>query len=71
MSESPALARAQFWPVTDRPDNIDPAATFAEHIRQNKTNGLAARLTGPALSVPGMAGLSKKALKKEYRDGLY
>ena len=71
MSESPALVRAQLWPVAGRPAEIEPARVFSEHIKLNKTNGLAARLASAALSVPGVTGLLKKGLEKEYKDNLY
>jgi hypothetical protein len=71
MSESPALVRVQLWPVAGRPADIEPARVFAEHIKLNKANGLGARLTSAALSVPGVTGLLKKGLEKEYKDNLY
>ncbi|MCA1454610.1 pyridoxamine 5'-phosphate oxidase family protein [Bradyrhizobium sp. BRP22] len=70
MSESRALAQARLWPAAGRPD-IDPAKVFMEHIKLNKTNGLGARLTSAALSVPGAAGLLKKTLEHEYKNNLY
>lgn len=71
MSESPALVRAQLWPVAGRPAGIEPARIFTDHIKLNKANGLGARMTSAALSVPGIAGLLKKGLEKEYKDNLY
>jgi predicted pyridoxine 5'-phosphate oxidase superfamily flavin-nucleotide-binding protein len=71
MSESPALVRAHLWPVAGRPADIEPAKVFTEHIKLNKTNGLGARLTSAALSVPGVTGLLKKSLENEYKNNLY
>lgn len=71
ISESPALLRAHLWPVAGRPAGIEPAKVFTEHIKLNKANGLGARLTSAALSVPGVTGLLKKGLEKEYKDNLY
>ncbi|MGY3617815.1 pyridoxamine 5'-phosphate oxidase family protein [Bradyrhizobium sp. USDA 10063] len=70
MSESPALVRAHLWPAADRPV-IDPAKVFSEHIKLNKANGLGARLTSAALSVPGATSLLKKGLEHEYKNNLY
>ncbi|MBO4224006.1 pyridoxamine 5'-phosphate oxidase family protein [Bradyrhizobium neotropicale] len=70
MSESPALVRTHLWPMSGRPA-IDPAKVFTEHIKLNKANGLGARLTSAALSVPGMTGLLKKGLENEYKNNLY
>ena len=71
ISQSAALVRTHLWPVADRRAEIEPAKVFTEHIKLNKTNGLGARLTSAALSVPGVTGLLKKGLQKEYKDNLY
>ena len=70
LSESAALVRASLWPVA-RHSDIDPAKLFVEHIKLNKTGGVGAALARATLSVPGMTGLLKKGLDKDYRDNLY
>lgn len=68
---SPALARATLWPVTPDTHGIEPARLFVEHIRLNRSAGLGGRLASAALAVPGVQGLLKKGLDKDYRDNLY
>ncbi|MCZ4107007.1 pyridoxamine 5'-phosphate oxidase family protein [Brevundimonas diminuta] len=70
LRDSPALARADLWPVHATSD-IDPAKLFVEHIKLNKIGGVAATLARASLSVPGMTGLLKKGLDKDYKDNLY
>ncbi len=70
LCESSALMRARPWPVSATSD-IDPAKLFVEHIKLNKTGGLGASIARASLSVPGVAGLLKKGLDKDYRDNLY
>lgn len=70
LCDSPALTCANLWPVHSSSD-IDPAKLFVEHIKLNKTAGVAATLARASLSVPGMTGLLKKGLDKDYRDNLY
>lgn len=70
LRDSPALARADLWPVRAE-SNIDPAKLFVEHIKLNKAGGVGATLARASLSVPGMTGLLKKGLDKDYRDNLY
>jgi uncharacterized protein len=70
LRESPALARAGLWPVHTETD-IDPAELFVEHIKLNKAGGIGASLARATLSVPGVTGLLKKGLDKDYRDNLY
>jgi predicted pyridoxine 5'-phosphate oxidase superfamily flavin-nucleotide-binding protein len=67
---SPALERASPWPVRQTND-IDPAKLFMDHIRLNKSGGVGAMLARASLSVPGMTGLLKKGLEKDYKDNLY
>ncbi|MET4896910.1 pyridoxamine 5'-phosphate oxidase family protein [Sphingomonadaceae bacterium jetA1] len=68
---SPALRRAALWPVHPGATDIDPSKLFVEHIRLNRNAGLGARLASAALAVPGVQGLFKKGLDKDYRDNLY
>lgn len=68
---SAALARACLWPAPAEPPAIDPAALFLDHIKLNRDAGLGARLAVAALAVPGVAGLLKKGLEKDYKDNLY
>lgn len=70
LHESAALARANLWPVETQSD-IDPAKLFVEHIKLNKAGGVGAVLARASLSVPGVTGLLKKGLDKDYRDNLY
>lgn len=70
LCDSPALARADLWPVRTECD-IDPAKLFVEHIKLNKARGVGATLARASLSLPGMTGLLKKGLGKDYRDNLY
>ncbi len=44
---------------------------FVEHVRLNGDKGLGARLAGAALSVPGVTGLLRKGLEKDYKTNLY
>ena len=67
---SPALERANLWPVYAQTD-IDPATLFVEHIKLNKTTGIGATLARASLSVPGVTGLLKKGLDKDYKENLY
>ncbi|GAA0737108.1 MULTISPECIES: pyridoxamine 5'-phosphate oxidase family protein [Sphingomonas] len=68
---SPALERAALWPVKPDAHGIEPAKLFVEHIKLNRNAGLAGKLASAALAVPGMQGLLKKGLDKDYRDNLY
>jgi len=65
---SAALGRAQLWPAAAAPADIRPAKMFADHVRLNKDKGLAARLAGALVSVPG---LMQRGLDKDYKDNLY
>jgi predicted pyridoxine 5'-phosphate oxidase superfamily flavin-nucleotide-binding protein len=65
---SPALERANLWPVRDEID-IDPAKLFVEHIKLNKAMGIGATLARASLSVPGVTELLKKG--KDYKENLY
>lgn len=67
---SAALERAKLWPVRKESD-IDPARLFVEHIKRNRAGGLGAALARAGLSVPGMTGLLRKGLDKDYKDNLY
>jgi predicted pyridoxine 5'-phosphate oxidase superfamily flavin-nucleotide-binding protein len=68
LADSAALARAQLWPVGARPDDLDPAAIFAGHVRLNKTGGLQAKLARAMVSIPGMM---EKGLQHDYKNNLY
>ena len=68
--DSAALVRANPWPVHAQSD-IDPAELFVEHIKLNKTDGVGAALARASLSVPGVTGLLKKGLDKDYKRNLY
>lgn len=68
MRASPALGRARLWPAAAAPADIRPAKMFADHVRLNKDQGLAARLAGAFVSVPG---LMERGLAKDYKDNLY
>lgn len=70
LRDSPALTRADLWPVHAE-IGIDPAKLFVEHIKLNKAGGIGASLARATLSVPGVTGLLKKGLDKDYRDNLY
>ncbi|KPG01276.1 pyridoxamine 5-phosphate oxidase [Rhodopseudomonas sp. AAP120] len=71
LHDSPALRRAKLWPLHPPTHGIDAAKLFVEHIKLNRNAGLGARLTSAALSVPGVSGLLKKGLDKEYKNNLY
>lgn len=64
--ESATLARARLWPVTAPVTDIKPAKMFVDHVKLNK--GLAAKLIGAAMSVPG---LMQKGLEHDYKKNLY
>lgn len=70
LHDSAALARADLWPVHATSD-IDPAKLFVEHIKRNKAGGVGAALARASLSVPGVTGLLKKGLDKDYKENLY
>lgn len=70
LRDSSALSRTQLWPVHAETD-IDPARLFVEHIKLNNAGGIGASLARATLSVPGVTGLLKKGLDKDYRDNLY
>lgn len=65
---SMALERARLWPAASAPADIKPAQMFAAHVKLNKTRGLAARVAGAFVSVPG---LMQRGLDKDYKDNLY
>ncbi|MEJ7925686.1 pyridoxamine 5'-phosphate oxidase family protein [Sphingobium sp. AN641] len=67
---SRALERASPWPVRQTSD-IDPTKLFMGHIKLNKGGGVGAMLARASLSVPGMTGLLKRGLEKDYKDNLY
>ena len=71
LRDSSALERAALWPVRQDTHGIDPAKLFVEHIKLNRYAGLGAKLASAALAVPGVEGLLKKGLDKDYRDNLY
>jgi len=67
---SAALERAGLWPLGTSSD-IDPARLFVDHIKLNRTKGLAATLARASLSVPGASEMVKKGLAQDYKDNLY
>lgn len=71
LRESPTLVRASPWPLRAKTEGIDPARMMVAHVKMNSDKGLAGRLTSTALSIPGVTGLLKKGLEKNYKDGLY
>lgn len=68
MRASAALSRARLWPAAAAPGDIRPARMFADHVKLNKNKGLAARLAGAFVSMPG---LMERGLAKDYKDNLY
>lgn len=68
LSDSAAIARAQLWPAVAAPADIDPAMMFTNHVKLNKTRGLAAHVARVAVSVPGMM---QKGLDMDYKRNLY
>lgn len=71
LAESPALARAGLWPMTTPTEGIDPPSLFLNHIKLNRDVSLTARVAGAVFSIPGMTGMMRKGLEKDYRDNLY
>lgn len=65
---SDALARAGQWLSHVHVEGIDPARIFAAHVRLNRDKGIAARIAGAVVSVPG---LMRKGLEKDYESNLY
>ncbi|MCW1429656.1 pyridoxamine 5'-phosphate oxidase family protein [Novosphingobium sp. JCM 18896] len=65
---SPALERAALWPLAAKAEGIDPARMFTAHVKLNKDKGLAARLGGLVMSIPG---LMQKGLDSDYKNNLY
>jgi predicted pyridoxine 5'-phosphate oxidase superfamily flavin-nucleotide-binding protein len=70
IAPSLALGRARLWPLTGTSE-IRPAKLFVEHIKLNKTGGVAASLARASLMVPGATGLVQQGLDKDYRENLY
>lgn len=68
LKSSAALARAGLWPVGERPQDIDPAAIFAAHVRLNKAGGVQGLLARAMVSIPGMM---EKGLQHDYKNNLY
>lgn len=66
--QSPALERARLWPAGAKAEGIKPAKAFIAHVKLNRGEGLAAKLTGALLSVPGLV---QKGLDKDYETNLY
>lgn len=64
--ESPALVRARLWPVLAPTTGIEPSKLFVDHVKLNK--GLAAKVLGSVMSVPGLA---QKSLERDYKKRLY
>lgn len=67
--QSLALARADLWPVTAPVEDIDSAGIFLAHIKLNRS--LVAKVASALLSLPGMDGLMRKGLEKDYKSNLY
>lgn len=65
---SGALERANLWPAAEPAEGIDPAGMFVAHVKLNKDKGLAAKLAGAVVSIPG---LMRKGLEKDYKSNLY
>ncbi|HUD29684.1 MAG TPA: pyridoxamine 5'-phosphate oxidase family protein [Novosphingobium sp.] len=70
LHDSPALARADLWPVRAETD-INPTRLFVEHLKLNRTAGLGAALARASVAILGMTGLMQKGLEKDYKDNLY
>ena len=68
LRDSAALERAGLWPVDAADTQLHPAKIFAAHVRLNKDKGLAARLAGAFVSIPG---LMQAGLDKDYKSNLY
>lgn len=68
LRKSTALERTKPWPPAARPEGIDPARMLVAHVKANKGKGLGAKLTGAAISIPG---LIEKGLEKDYKSNLY
>jgi uncharacterized protein len=69
--ESAALKRANLWPVERPTEGIDAPKMFLDHVKLNRDKGLGAKLASTLLSMPGMQGLMRKGLEKDYKDNLY
>lgn len=70
LRSSPALERANLWPSHAEVD-IDPGKLFVEHIKLNKATGVGATLARASLSLPGVTGLLKMGLERDYKKNLY
>ena len=68
LRRSPALARAALWPAAPAPDELEPAALFARHVRASRSRGAGALVAKALVSVPG---LMRKGLDHDYRNNLY
>ena len=69
LEESPVLVRAAPWTTTaSPPPGIDPAATFAAHVKLNRQKGLHAAFVGALVSIPGAM---RKGLEADYRRKMY
>lgn len=68
LRESAALLRARPWMTASAPEDIDPAAVFAAHVKLNKTRGLSAAIARGMVSIPG---LMRKGLEQDYKRNMY
>lgn len=65
---SPALQRAGLWPLREPAEGLNPADMLAAHVKLNKEKGLAAKLAGAIVSIPG---LMQRGLDQDYKSNLY
>lgn len=68
LRESAALLWARPWMTASAPEDIDPAAVFAAHVKLNKTGGLSAAIARGMVSIPG---LMRKGLDQDYKRNMY
>lgn len=68
--DSAALVHAGLWPMT-APASIDAPGIFLGHIKVNRDKSLTAKVASTLFSLPGMNGLMRKGLEKDYKDNLY
>lgn len=65
-----ALAWVALWPMT-APAEVNAPGIFLGHIKVNRDRSLTAKVASILFLLPGMGGLMRKGLEKDYKDNLY
>jgi predicted pyridoxine 5'-phosphate oxidase superfamily flavin-nucleotide-binding protein len=68
LRHSAALQRAALWPAAPAPDDLDPAALFAGHVRASRGRDAGTLAAKALASIPGLV---RKGLEYDYKKNLY